>query len=46
MEVKRNDNQRTLWLQSEGFRVLRFWNADILNNVEGVLEKIKDDLKQ
>ena len=46
METKINDNQRTLWLQGEGFRVLRFWNADILNNVEGVLEKIKDNLRR
>ena len=46
MEVKINDCQRTLWLQSEGFRVLRFWNTEIVNDVEGVLEKIKDVLKQ
>jgi very-short-patch-repair endonuclease len=46
METKINDNQRTSWLQGEGFRVLRFWNADILNDVKGVLEKIKDNLWQ
>jgi very-short-patch-repair endonuclease len=46
METKINDNQRTLWLQGEGFRVLRFWNADILNDVKGVLEKIKGNLWQ
>jgi very-short-patch-repair endonuclease len=45
IETKINDNQRTLWLQGEGFRVLRFWNADILNDVEVVLEKIIDNLK-
>jgi len=46
IEIKINDNQRTLWLRDEGFKVLRFWNADILNDVEGVLEKIKGVLNQ
>ena len=44
-DVKRNDKQRTAWMQSEGFKVLRFWNADILNNIEVVLKKVKDCLR-
>jgi very-short-patch-repair endonuclease len=44
--TKRNDNQRTLWLQEEGFKVLRFWNSEVLDDVEGVLEKIKNLLRQ
>jgi very-short-patch-repair endonuclease len=31
------DRRRTLWLESQGWRVLRFWNNDILANPEGVL---------
>src|SRR5579864_8634919 len=27
-----NDRRRTAWLESEGWRVLRFWNNDILAN--------------
>lgn len=46
ISTKTYDNQRTLWLQEEGFRVLRFWNSDILNNVETVLEKIKLYIKE
>jgi len=46
IETKINDNQRTLWLQGEGFRVLRFWNADILSDLGKVIEKIKENLKQ
>lgn len=35
-----NDKQRTDWLESEGFRVIRFWNNDILLNMDGVIAKI------
>ena len=34
------DQARTDFLQAEGYRVLRFWNNDVLTNVEGVLEVI------
>jgi very-short-patch-repair endonuclease len=37
---KLSDHQRTLWLQSQGFRVLRFWNYEVLNDIERVLKKI------
>lgn len=30
------DDKRTDWLETEGFRILRFWNTDILTNSEGV----------
>lgn len=30
------DNERTKYLQSKGFRVIRFWNNEIDNNFEGV----------
>src|SRR5262249_42042639 len=38
--TKSQDQQRTRWLEAEGYRVLRFWNNDITNNLEGVLETI------
>jgi very-short-patch-repair endonuclease len=38
---KADDEIRTRWLESEGYRVLRFWNNDILQNLEGVLESIR-----
>jgi very-short-patch-repair endonuclease len=34
------DAEPTQWLESQGWRVLRFWNNDILANSEGVLEAI------
>lgn len=34
------DTRRTQWLESEGFRVLRFWNHDVLQDWEAVEEVI------
>jgi very-short-patch-repair endonuclease len=38
------DKQRTKWLESKGFKVLRFWNSDVFENLDGVLEKIRESL--
>ncbi len=38
------DLQREQWLQNEGFEVVRFWNNDIFENIEGVLETIMKKL--
>ena len=35
-----NDRRRTAYLEQQGFRVIRFWNNDVLANVEGVLQTI------
>jgi len=32
-------------LQEEGYRVLRFWNNDVLGNLEGVLTTIQAELR-
>ncbi len=34
------DAERSAWLQSQGFRVLRFWNHEVLTDVEAVEEVI------
>ncbi len=34
------DQTRDLWLGSQGFRILRFWNNDILSEAEAVAEAI------
>jgi very-short-patch-repair endonuclease len=36
-----NDEERDARLTSEGFKVLRFWNNEVLTNMEGVLEEIR-----
>jgi very-short-patch-repair endonuclease len=38
------DKIRDEWLRSEGYKVLRFWNNQVLNNMEGVLETIRNAL--
>lgn len=39
-----SDAVRDAWLASQGFRVLRFWNNEVLRNAEGVLLTICDAL--
>jgi very-short-patch-repair endonuclease len=34
------DAERSAWLSSRGYRVLRFWNNDVLTNLDGVLSEI------
>lgn len=41
-EEKEKDQVRDEWLKSQGFEVIRFWNNDILVNIEGVMETIRD----
>jgi very-short-patch-repair endonuclease len=38
--VAADDAKRTLYLQKQGYRVLRFWNNDVLNNIEGVMRMV------
>ena len=45
-QAKERDNQRTAWLESRGFRVLRFWDNDVLLQTNEVLETIRAALNQ
>jgi len=40
-KMRTYDNIRTQKLQKEGFQVLRFWNNEVFDNLEGVLEMIR-----
>jgi hypothetical protein len=40
----RRDAQRDAYMKGSGYRVLRFWNNDVMQNIEGVLEAIADAL--
>lgn len=39
------DNFRDRWLMKQGFGILRFWNNEVLENRDGVLQKIIECLK-
>jgi very-short-patch-repair endonuclease len=39
--VKDKDNERDALLDENGFTVLRFWNNEVLQNIDGVLEVIR-----
>jgi very-short-patch-repair endonuclease len=38
------DAARTEWLSTVGYRVLRFWNNDLIENEDGVLTAILNEL--
>jgi very-short-patch-repair endonuclease len=39
------DRDRTAWLERRGYRVLRFWNNEVLADPAGVLEVIWQEVK-
>jgi very-short-patch-repair endonuclease len=39
-----HDAQRTRYFENEGYIVLRFWNNDVLTNIEGVGLKILEQI--
>ena len=42
---KQKDIARTRYLQNNGVKLIRFWNNDVLRNLEGVLETILLNLR-
>ena len=38
------DQERTIYLNQAGYKVIRFWNNEIFNNINGVLEYLKETL--
>jgi very-short-patch-repair endonuclease len=38
------DRDRTRFLEEQGFRVLRFWNHDVLGNLDGVIARLEQAL--
>ena len=46
IEQEEYDEERTAFLKSKGYRVLRFWNNDITKNIDSVLTVIWDTLNE
>ena len=40
MELANEDKKRTVFLESLGYRVMRFWNHEILGDIDTVLDRI------
>ena len=40
-EFRAHDAKRDAFLRNEGWMVLRFWNSEIHDNMDGVLEKLE-----
>jgi very-short-patch-repair endonuclease len=41
---RKKDEERDLWLKKEGYEVLRFCDNEVFENLDGVLEVIKNKL--
>jgi len=39
--ARAEDAKRTAWLESRGYRVIRFWNNEVLENLEGIVRVIE-----
>jgi very-short-patch-repair endonuclease len=44
-EKTESDLERTSWLEGKSYQVLRFWNSDIMENLDGVVEVILNSLE-
>ena len=44
LEERAYDAQRDAFIRSKGWNVVRFWNADVYENLNGVLESILERL--
>jgi very-short-patch-repair endonuclease len=42
----RSDERRTEELARYGYRVIRFWNTEVMENLEGVVEAIRQELEK
>jgi len=40
------DAARTAWLEAQGFRLIRFWNHQVLENLDGVLQVIEAAIQE
>ena len=42
--IQEHDEKRTEFLQKNHIQVLRFWNNEVLENIEGVVERIREEV--
>ena len=45
LEQKEYDLERTTYLKSQGYKVIRFWNNDVMNDINSVMRAIDATLR-
>jgi very-short-patch-repair endonuclease len=45
LEQEEYDLERSAYLESQGFKVIRFWNNDVMNDIQSVLSAIDVTLR-
>jgi hypothetical protein len=46
LEQEEYDKERTKYLETQGYKVIRFWNNDVMNNIEAVILAIMNALEK
>ncbi len=46
LDQEEYDEERTQYLKLLGYKVIRFWNNDVMNNIEGVILAIMNALEK
>ena len=46
LEQAEYDDERTKYLESQGYKVMRFWNNDVMNNLAAVMLAIMNALEK
>ncbi len=46
LEQEEYDQERTSYLEAQGYKVIRFWNNDVMNNIESIIFAIRHVLEQ
>ncbi len=45
LEQEEYDEERTKYLESQGYKVIRFWNKDVVKDIDGVIRAILLELE-
>jgi very-short-patch-repair endonuclease len=46
LEQEEYDTERTAFLESKGYRVLRVWNSDVMNKINDVMGVVLEELER
>ena len=46
LDQEEYDSERTAFLEAKGYKVLRFWNSDVLNKITDVMGVVLEELEK